>query len=60
MPNDDRPEGLSVKSIKLIDIGVTKCIGDDFDSDFSSFRRINPDFFNAQGFFGFISNCSFA
>ena len=60
VPNNDGPNRLSVKSIELINISMAERIGDDFDSNFSSFGRIYPDFFDDEGFFGPIGDGSLA
>jgi hypothetical protein len=58
--DDDRPDGLSVEAVELIDVSVAECVGDDFDPHFSGLRRVDPDFFNDDGFFGFVGDGCFA
>ncbi len=49
-----------IASVESVDIGVTEGIGDDFNSDLTFFGRIDKDFLDDEGFFGFVSNCGLA
>ncbi len=59
MSQNTRKFSFRIMSIKSINISMTKCIWNDFNSNLSFFRRININFLNNEWFFSLISNSSF-
>ena len=59
MTKNDRPKALSIKSIKFIDVCMAESVRDNFNSNFSSFGRVNPDLLDGERLFRLVSNCSF-